>query len=204
MKKLIYILLILILSSCNKDEPGNETTYSYLNPTLESDYSFQEGSYWVYQDQGMNQDSVVLINFETGFTSTCPDNACARREFIKLNFENITHGLTYNHYFMSDFIRYNGGGAWGQDGQPIFILDRNEGYEFNGLVVRESIDSLIVLNETFYDIKKMSVIADKQYQVEFDYDMDFYFSPSIGVVKFIEYDTLSGAKIWELENYNIE
>ncbi len=204
MKKLSYIFLIVLLISCKKDEPANQTAYTYLNPTLKSDYSFHEGSYWVYQDQAMNEDSIVLKNFETGFTSTCPDNVCDRREFIKLNFENITQGLTYNHYLMSNFIRYNGGGAWGQNGQPIFILDRNEEYEFNGLIVGESIDSLIVLNETFYDIKKMSIISDKQYQVEFDYDMDFYFSPSIGVVKFIEYDTLSGVKIWELKNFNIE
>lgn len=204
MKKLTYIFLILILISCKKNEPANQTIYRYINPILKSDYSFHEGSYWVYQDQAMNEDSVALINIETGFTSNCPDNACPRNEFIKLNFKNINHGLNYNYYLMSDFIRYNGEGDWGQDGQPIFILDRNEGYEFNGLVVGESIDSLIVLNETFYDIKKMRVIADKQYQVEFNYDMDFYFSPSIGVVKFIEYDTLSGAKIWELKKYNIE
>ena len=204
MKQLIYIFIILILASCKKEESGNQTTYSYLNPTLKSDYSFHEGSFWVYQNQAMNEDSVVLKNFETGFTSNCPDNTCARREFIKLNFENITQGLTYNHFLMSDFIRYNGGGSWGEDGQPISILNREEGYEFNGLVVRESIDSLIVLNETFYDIKKMSVIADNQYQVEFDYDMDFYFSPSIGLIKFIEYDTLNGTKVWELKNYNIE
>ncbi len=50
----------------------------------------------------------------------------------------------------------------------------------------------------------MSVIADNQFQNEFDNDMEFYFAPSIGIVRFIEYDTPSGNKIWELKNYNID
>lgn len=203
MRTFACILLMLTLVSCKKD-PGSQTSYSYLSETLKSDYSFHEGSYWVYQDQAMNIDSIVLVNVETGFTSTCPDNGCSRREFIKLNFENITQGITFNHYLLSHFIRYNGGGTWGQNGQPIFILDRDEGYEFNGLVVGQSPDSLVVLSETYYDVDKMSVVAENQLQIEFDYDVDFYFTPSIGVVKYVEYDTLDGTKTWELKNYHID
>jgi len=175
-----------------------------MNPTLKSDYSFQEDSYWVYQDEAMNEDSIVLLNYESGFTSPCPDNACSRYEFVKLQFENITQGISFNHYLYSDFIRYNGDGEWGQAGQPIFILDKNEGHEFNGLVVGESIDSMLVFGDTFYDVKKMSVIAANQFQNEFDDDMDFYFSPSIGIIKFVEHDAVNGTKIWELKSYHIE
>lgn len=204
MKILKYAFLILTLVSCKKDEPGSQIIYSYINATLKNNYSFHEGSYWVYQDQTINTDSIVLSHLETGFTSTCPDNACARNEFLKLIFENVTQGITFNHYFMSDFIRYNGGGEWGQDGQPIYLSDRNEGYEFSGLIVGENIDSLVIMSKTFYNIRKMSVIANMQYQNEFDFNVDFYFSPHVGIIKFIVFDTLNGTKTWELKNYKIE
>jgi hypothetical protein len=194
----------LALVSCKKDKPDSSIIYSYLNAELKNDYSFQKGSYWVYQDQSLKTDSIILSNYETGFTSLCPDNACPRREFIKLGFENVTQGTAFNHYLLSDFIRYNGGGEWGEDGQPVFLLDRNEGYGFNGLVVGQNFDSLVVMSKTFYDVKIMSIIADKQYQDEFDYNTDFYFSPSVGIIKYVVYDTLNGTETWELKNYKIE
>jgi hypothetical protein len=61
--------------------------------------------------------------------------------------------LTYNHYYLSDFIRYNGGGSWGEYGQPIYLLDREFGYEFNGLLVSEKIDSILILSKNTIMLK---------------------------------------------------
>tara|TARA_B110001469_G_C9502648_1_gene250905 strand:+ start:63 stop:674 length:612 start_codon:yes stop_codon:yes gene_type:complete len=203
MRNIVFILLVLMITSCKKDELENQINYSYINETLKSNFSFDEGSYWVYQDQAMNIDSIVLINHETGFTSTCP-GACSRNEFIELTFENLTQRTSFNHYLLSDFTRYNGGGSWGQNGQPIYILDRDEEYEFNGLTVGERLDSLMILNTIFYNLEKMSVHADMQYQNEFEFDRDFYFVPSVGIVREVIYDTINGTKIWDLKNYYIE
>jgi predicted small secreted protein len=201
MKTFTFLFLILTFVSCKQD---NQISYRNMNATLKSDYVYNKGSYWVYQDQTMNTDSIVLLDYETGFTSLRPDKSFDRNEFIILQFINVNQSVTFNHYLSSDYIKYNGGGNWGQNGQPIFILDRIEGYEFNGLVAGESLDSLIVLGNKFYGVKKMSVIADMQYQGEFDYNMDFYFCPSIGIIKFIVYDTLNGINTWELKNFKIE
>jgi len=204
MRYLVIVIIILSITSCKKEEPETQDNKSYMDVELKNNFAFNEGSYWVYQDQSLSLDSIVLSNFETGFTSICPDNACSRNEFIELTFENLTQGTSFNHYLMSSFARYNGGGSWGEDGQPIYILNRDEGYEFNGLMVSENFDSLSVLNEVFYDVEKMTVVADMQFQDEFDFDRDFYFAPSVGIVRTVIHDTTNGSVTWDLKDYSIE
>jgi hypothetical protein len=193
-----------MIYSCNKECQENQITYSYIDESLKSNYSFNEGSYWIYEDQAMNVDSVVLTNHETGFTSTCPDNSCSTYEFIELTFNNVTQETFFNHYLMSRHIKYNGGGEWGQNGQPIYINDKEEGYEFNGLVVERVLDSLMISNTIFYNVEKMNIQVDMQYQNEFEFDREFYFVPSIGIVRTIINDTINGTIIWDLKNYYIE
>lgn len=204
MKSIVFILLILLICSCEKDEPEDKNRYSNINETLKNNFSFIEGSYWVYQDGALNMDSVVLVNRETGFTSSCPDNACFQYEFVKLKFDNVIKGTSFNHLLISDYIKYNGGGDWGQNGQPIFIHDKAKGHRFNGLTVCEKIDSLIIFNTTFYNVEKMSIQADMQFQPKFQYDREFYFVPSIGIVRMVINDTVNGTIIRDLKNYNIE
>lgn len=56
----------------------------------------------------------------------------------------------------------------------------------------------------FYNVEKMYVQADKQYQNEFEYDRCFYFAPSIGIVRTVINDTVNGTITWDLKNYNIQ
>jgi len=201
---LLFPLILLSLISCHKEKKENYTpSYSYINETLKADYSLNTGSYWVYENQNFNTDSIVLHSVHTGFTGMCPDNACSKNEFIKLNFRNETKGVDYNHYLLSDHIKYNGGGDWGQEGQPIYIINQLKDYEFNGLVVGDYYDSLLILNTMFYRVIKMKVKANQQIDNQFKFDRDFYFSPHIGVVKYVIYDT-SGTETFNLKNYNVE
>lgn len=204
MRTLTCLFVILILSSCKKDETQNRITRSYLNESLKEHFSFNESSYWIYQNQSMNIDSVVVSNYKTGFTTVCQLDFCNEEEYIKLTFKNVTQGTSYNHYLLSNYIKYNGGGDWGQYGQPIFLLEGDEGYEFNGLVVSQKFDSLFVLNKMYYEVEKMSIEADMQYQNEFQFNRDFYFVPSVGIIRTVIHDTTNGAIIWDLKNYNIE
>ncbi|UTW65502.1 hypothetical protein KFE94_12670 [bacterium SCSIO 12643] len=204
MQNLLFLLFILFISSCKKEEPVSQVKYNYLNQNLKTDYSFNPNSYWVYENQNSNIDSVVLVNQETGFTSVCPQNDCARNEFITLTFKSMSRGVSFNQYLMSNFIRYNGGGTFGQHGQPIHILNRDQGYQFNGLVVGEVFDSLQVSNTMYYNVEKMTVQADQQFQKKFDYDRDFYFVPSIGIVRIVIHDHKQGVITWDLKRYHLE
>lgn len=203
MRNVTYILLILNFLSCKKNNDVYKESLSYIDSTLKNQYLFQDGSYWVYQDQLMNIDSIVLLNSDSGLTSICPDNGCERNEFAIMNFKNISHNISFNLYLLSNFIRYNGGGQWGQNGQPIFILNSNEGNGFNGLSVGEHYDSIVVLSNTYFDVTKMLVSANNQVQKEFEYDIDLFFAPYIGIIKVIEFDTINGTRTMELKNYNI-
>jgi len=204
MKNTVFIFLILMISSCEKDDSVSQVKYAYLNETLRTNFAFNKGSYWVYQNSTNEIDSVVLINSKTGFTSPCPRNQCAKNEFIELNFSSVTKKTSYNHYLMSNYIKYNGGGDWGEDGQPVYISEKESNFEFNGLIVGKTLDSLMILNTMYYNIEKMSVRAERQFQKEFKYNRDLYFVPSVGVVRQVIYDPVNGTETWDLKNYRIE
>ena len=204
MRYLVVVIIILTVASCKKEETETQDNKANMDVELKNGFAFNQGSYWVYQDQSMNTDSIVLSNSETGFTWTCPDNACPKYEYIELTFENVSQDFEFNHYLMLDFMRYNGGGSFGSEGQPIYLLNSEEGHEFNGLLVGEKFDSLTILNEVFYDVEKMTVLSDIQFQDEFDFDRDFYFAPSIGIVRTVIHDTTNGTVTWDLKNYSIE
>ena len=201
MKTLIYLVFILIFIGCRKDTTET-VNYTYLDESLKSKFSFNEGSYWIYQDQLQNIDSVVLTIKENGFTHSCP--GCSRNEFIELIYTSQKNGTDFNHYLMADFIRYNGGGDFGQNGQPIYITKREEGYEFNGLIVGKVLDSLVILNATFYNVEKMSVQADSQYQREFEFDTDIYFAPMVGIIREVIFDSINGTTTRDLKRFNLK
>ena len=89
MRTFLALLSILTLNSCSKDDSLNQADYSNLDETFKHNFVFGEGSYWIYQDQTMNLDSVILSDYDSGFTSNCPKNACDLKEFVKLKYENI-------------------------------------------------------------------------------------------------------------------
>ncbi|MEX1189647.1 MAG: hypothetical protein WED33_10345 [Bacteroidia bacterium] len=204
MRYLLIVMILLAATSCKKEEVESQSSRTYMDVELKNSFSYTQGSYWVYQDQSMNVDSVILSNSKTGFTGTCPDNACTHYEYIELTFENVSKGYEFNHYLMLDFVRYNGGGSFGSEGQPIYLLNSNQGSAFNGLLVGEKFDSLTVLNEVYYNVEKMTVVADMQFQDEFDFDIDFYFVPTIGIVRTVIHDTTNGSITWDLKNYSIQ
>jgi len=201
MKYTSYLLLVISVLACKK-EPENKINYSYIDEVLKEKYSFGLGSYWIYQDQDLNLDSIFVSNVNTGITYPCP--GCSRNQFIKTTYLSSIQNHSFNHYLLHNFIRYNGGGDYGEKGQPIFILNRPEGYEFNGLIVGATLDSLRILDSTYYNIHKMEVVAREQYQKEFEYDREFYFVPTIGIVRHVIHDTIRGKQVWNLVDYRIE
>ena len=204
MKYYIIILVIVISFSCKKEDSLPETTYEYVSTELKSKFLFHKDSYWLFENHKSGIDSITLVNVETGFTQPCPHNGCPRNEFFTLTYQNQTQNISYNHYYYSNFIRYNGGGNWGENGQPIYLLNRNTGYEFNGLLVGEKYDSLEVSSLFYYNVEKFTIIAKDQYQNEFDFDTDLFFSPHIGIIRMVINDTINGPETWDLIRYKIE
>ncbi|MFK5856850.1 MAG: hypothetical protein QM503_12010 [Bacteroidota bacterium] len=204
LKILILGLLLTFSYSCNENDEVYSTNYVYISEGLKEKLIFKQGSYWIYENNINEIDSIVLIDIDSGYTSICPDNACALNEYIKLIYNNITQDFTFNHYYLRNFIRYNGGGDWGQDGQPIYAEDYQIDEGFNGLVLTDKYDSIEIMNSIYYDVEVMTIIANFQYQDEFNFNTDLFFSPHIGIIRMVTYDTIYGPNIWNLKRYKIE
>jgi len=205
-KHQIYFLglLIFLISACQESEIPNRTNKTYISEDLKNEFVFEKGSYWIYENNNGNIDSVILYDLDSGFTSICPDNGCPQREYIKMKFQNMTRKEVFNHYFVEKVIKYNGGGNWGQDGQPIFVLNIEIGESSGGLIFISHYDSLEVMEDVFYNVDIMGIKAKEQFQDEFDFNTDLFFSPHVGVIRKIIYDTINGTEIWNIKRYEIK
>jgi len=187
-KIFIYILFAILFLGCDreKDVPIVVTTH-YVDSALLAEYYFDRGSYWVYTNQLMHFDSVFILNTAQGMNRIpcphgCPGGKVSQYEYYKMDLKSQFKGQ-YNYYFLGGHIKKNGGGQWGELGQPIFFYNANVGDEFNGVTVTAKYDSLLVENKNYYEVTKTHVTADEQYQQEFDFNTDLYFSANIGLIK---------------------
>lgn len=200
------LILIIGIASCKKaEDPPIQYPPTNLNASLKSDFVFSEGDYWVYQNQALNEDSIILLSVDSSFTSSGP-SCCpvSPEENFTLQYNSVSTGNSFNHYLIRNYIKYNGGGENGELGQPIFIVDKTEGYSFNGLTVAATLDSLEVDETVFLDVIEMHIDADSQHQQEFDFDTELYFVPSIGVVKKVIHDSVNGTQTWELIRWSAQ
>ena len=93
-----------------------------------------------------------------------------------------------------------------ENGQTIFKYDAAIDESFNGATVIAHIDTLNILGNMYYGVTKMNISADSQsqFQQEFIYDTDLYFSENIGLVKKEVFDTINGNQVFNLKRYNIK
>lgn len=194
------ILCLLAFTACEKEEPV-EITYSEIDPELRKNYSFNEGSFWVYENDSLEIDTFKLMALSEGYTQVLPRGGTARHGFQTLLFYSTFHFQSFNYYLQHNYIKHNGGGDWGEQGQPIYQLNQPQGHSWNGLTVGEKMDTLRVLNEVFHDVEQMRVDEEKLYG--FYEDRDLYFAPKIGLIKYVMH-TPSGDITWNLKSYEIQ
>lgn len=205
---LISILALALLIGCKKE--SKEITYytTYVNTAMLTKYFFKPGTYWVYEDQSNFNDSVIVTGGTNGFTTIpcphgCPGGVITRYEYYEMNLFDFTNNITSNHYYMSNYIKLNGGGEYGQLGQPIFMYDRAVNYSFNGAKVIDKYDSMTVSGIKYYNITKMKITASLQFQKEFLFDTYLYFADNFGIIKKEINDTINGYQTWNLKRSHI-
>jgi len=205
---LIFILAVTSILSCKKD--STEVTYytTYMNAAMLTKYFFKPGTYWVYENQNSLLDSVIVTSDTNGFTTIpcphgCPGGIITRDEFYKMNLLDITNNIASNYYYMSDYIKLNGGGEYSQEGQPVFIYEKPVDYSFNGATVVDKYDSMNVLGTKYYDITKMKITASLQFQREFVFDTYLYFAANFGIIKKEIDDSIKGYQTWNLKRSRI-
>lgn len=186
-----------------------EYTYYYVDSALMAEYLFNSGTYWIYENQLSGSDSIFVIGVEHDMIDIpcphgCPGGVVKRYEYYNMVLNSYFQTGTFNLYFMFNYVRLNGGGEYGQNGQACLLSNPNIGYEFNGVTVSGKFDSLLVLDRYCHNVTKMSISAINQYQHEFEFDTDLYFAPNIGLIRKTIYDTISGDETWDLAHCNIE
>lgn len=181
---LIFIFLVL-LSGCAKKEEASYT-YNYLDPSM-SDFNFQAGSYWVYQNDPLNKiDCVYLVKNIHGYFDYKPaqNNGHIVNEYRKLYYHDVL--------FPESFL--------GSDGYEEYTVTdeilRNYTPEVSGLPLNiiyslepayKHVDSLRVGNTTFFDIQ-ISTFDSNTY----------YYARRAGLIKEIRVDSLHVKTTWNL------
>jgi len=174
----------------------------YVNPYYKANYIFQEG-FWVYRDTLTGEtDSCSLESVHHGFYSPNPVFT-DYREFYKVWYFSHSTGTTYNDHFMDYLWRINGGGEWGELGQPVMMVNyygpMMGGY--NGYEILAILDSIVLQNYVFYNAAWSHIEEEEQYQPEFEFDTDLYYVPGVGLARKEYTDDNLVHHVWELMNY---
>jgi len=175
-----FIALSMIITACRKEEAEPTVEHHLSNATQA--YAFHTGTYWVYEDTATAMtDSVCIVSTESGTVWNPPPihgAAGAKHDFYNVIMESSYTGLTFNDYLIGGVIRRDGGGEYGQYGQPIWMETQHVPYGFNGMEVVAFHPQLIVRGGTFTQVTETHVVAADQYQHAFDQDMAFFFVPN--------------------------
>lgn len=205
----IVLLVTMIAVSCKKNK--NEITYitNSINSELKAKFLFNSGSYWVYENQSGQLDSVFVIDMEEGTNEIpcphgCPGGVISRNDYARMDLASSFETTPHNFYFRSNYIKYNGGGSYGEYGQPLFIYSQQIGSELYGATIVEKFDTFVLLGNTYLNVTRIRVSENDQYQHEFDHDTDFYFAENVGLIKKESFDPVNGNTVWSLLRYQIQ
>ncbi len=210
MKKTFYILtlfiLILTIVSCNKDNIDDETSYSNLSESLKP-YKFKEGSYWIFQnDTTLIFDSIIVTSTENDFYWSPPPvhgQSGHKHEYYKINFKSFTTFQTYNDYLTNHYIKRNGGGEYGENGQPIFMTTSDTGAVFNGMKINAKFQSMTINGNTFMNVIETKITASQQYQPMFSNDTYLYYTETIGLIKKVTDLGSGNFESWSIKRWTV-
>lgn len=176
-----------------------------LKPYYRYHYIFESG-YWVYRDTLSNhRDSVVLENVVHGYISPNPVFN-DYQEYFTLNYFSYYSGLSFNHFFITEYWKYNGGGEYGQYGQPLMYIQQFGNYPvigslFNGCEIPEVLPALTIDGTVYQDVIHSHIYENLQYQHEFDDEIDFFIAPNVGIIRKVVTDSLGIREVWDLQQH---
>lgn len=197
---------------CHKDDKPSadqtlETEYRYIQESIKP-FEVKTNSYWVYKNDSTGvQDSVSVLSTETGMIWTTPQvhgqGGGTLSEYYKINLKSYLNNTFYNNFILNDFMKRNGGGTWGQDGQPIYIANSAVGTTFNGMEISSKLNTLNINGITFNNITKVKITAANQIQPEFSNDTYLYYVDTVGLIKKEIVLGLNNIESWSIKHWKI-
>lgn len=178
-----------------------------VNPYFKNNFLFESG-FWVYQDTTeLTTDSITLES--AAFGSIPPNPAFNHfQEFYLMNLRSHTFDAEYNEFIITNHWRRNGGGDFGELGQPLMHIKDFEnapqvGNGFNGYEIMDILDEIEVNGVPFSNVVWSRVYADEQHQHEFDFDTDLWFAPGVGIIRKAWTDDQDVSHVWDLINWQV-
>ena len=213
MKNSILLLFFcLTFLECHKKaqpstNPTPETGYHYIEESIKP-FEVKTNSYWVYKNDSTGvQDSVSVLSTETGMIWTTPQvhgqGGGTQSEYYKINFKSFLNNTSYNNFILNNFMKRNGGGTWGQEGQPIYMANSAVGTSFNGMEISLKLNALNVNGITFNNVTKIKITAANQYQQEFANDTYLYYADAVGLIKKEIVLGSNNIESWSLKRWKI-
>lgn len=192
-KILIFVSFILALISCKEEEiKGINNHHNFdkdLLPLL-----FSQDSYWIYDDQYGNLDTVVLISSEIDtLYERIGAGSTASYEVYNLEFESSNYGIyieQYVGYLISRGSIYGG---------YTYLSSFRVGEENDNALLSEIHDSLEINGIVYCNVVEMQISKD-EYIAN---DMILFYVDSVGVIKKILIESLNDSITWQLIDYEV-
>jgi hypothetical protein len=206
----IYLLLFLMTCSCKKDECENYSPHKdvVIDNSMHP-YNFKESSYWVYKnDATLELDSQrVIYTSNNDFTGEYPSK-CSGGTFVyeyRMTVHSFLNNSDYDYFIIGSGLYKDTNSSVNHYGRFIYsgtnIYSADSGTEYI-----ENIPLLNLNGNDFNNVKKIwvKVLATNSYYPNLSaYDMYFYFSDSVGLIKWEVSDGSSIIESWSLKSWDV-
>jgi hypothetical protein len=200
------VLLLFMIASCHKDNPDNQTRYFYLSESL-NPYKFKTGSFWIFQnDTTAILDSILVTSTEHDFYWLPPPihgQSGDKHEYYKINLKSFATLHIYNDYLTNYYIKRDGGGDYGENGQPIFMTNSDTGSVFNGMKIIAKFPIMTINGNTFTNVIETKITASQQYQPIFVNDTYLFYTESIGLIKQVADIGNGNFESWSIKRWTV-
>jgi len=201
MKRHLILLIVIIIPILVS---AQESCTYFIDNRL-CDYLFNEGSYWVYENDSNLVDSLVVMNVEHDIIPEVwihGERASCAVEYYKIFYESKTLNYqTWDEYLGYVIVRE--GVNWGNNGQYIFLSSYRVGDYSGGAEIINTIDTFKIENLEFYNVTKMFVMNNK---FENNNPTCYYYANGVGIVRkeILSKDTTQIIEKWNLKNYKVD
>ena len=210
MKTVKVLLMLALLStvalSCKKEETKGDPAFVPISHNMDP-YMFKTGTWWVYGLEGTQTlDTVTITGTESGeFWSELAINGSngVKAAYYQMGIKSSASNTTGNYYIAFDYMRKNGGGYYGEYGQPILFSGHPQGYGFSGAKIDTIMAEFTVSGAPFSNVIKIKITSAEQYQTEYPKDTYLYFAPGFGLIRKDVIQGVGDVDVWLIKSWNI-
>ncbi len=179
---------MVIFSTCKKEENYGHHSHSEISKNLYP-LLFSPDSYWIYEDQNNNLDSLVLLTNKFDKISFGGGHGYSyTADVYNLGYESEKYGA-YTEQFVNYLISRGS-----IKGGYVYLSSFKVGEKFLNAEIRAIHDSLVVYGTTYNQVVEMKITKDEYVK----FDMRLYYVDSIGIIKKTIYNSIDDSVTWQL------